>query len=308
MQFSFGLLISLGMSLPILTEGAIASSKQYRADSSEVAELAAKEISLPIELQLNTQIPNRDQSSYLLPIEHGVMFEGNANEMLVVYWDHIGTSATAEVELYDSDGQRVPYHHRSFYDIELSESDGRHHVFLLLKTGEHRLVFRVGDTKLPLISRDMRTPIPRPVYDVEHLLRLRVASYFERLMLAAHEHREQNRLEEALAMFTLAAEHRPDLPQPYMGRVAIFAERALATLEGNAPPLESMRLAFQSLEVEEQSLVISDLRRAAENYTAAISGGITTLGDFEPALLSHTADYLEMGVASDDLVEAIEGW
>lgn len=73
-------------------------------------------------------------------------------------------------------------------------------------------------------------------------------------------------------------------------------------------PLELMRLAFQSLEPEEQLLVILDLRRAGKNYTSAIAGGITTLGDFEPELLSHTADYLETGVASDDLVEAIEEW
>ena len=46
---------------------------------------AADDRVLPLELTINTHIPSRQQLSEVSPIEHEVVFEGNANGMIVVY-------------------------------------------------------------------------------------------------------------------------------------------------------------------------------------------------------------------------------
>ena len=67
--------------------------------------------------------------------------------------------------------------HRYFYDIELSESNGHHRVFLLPQTGEYRLVFGVSANKLPVPLPNSESPIPSPAYDVERTLRVRAEKY-----------------------------------------------------------------------------------------------------------------------------------
>lgn len=244
------------------------------------------------------------------PLRWEDTFVGHANERIVVYRETFEASPLERLELYDPDGLRVSSRYYP-YDLELSESDGQHWRFDLTKTGEYRLVFTVdpGD----LLGADAPFPsAPLPVFrwpleKLAYFLRVRVASYYERLVFQADEFSRDNRPEAALSLYSRAIDRCPNRPEPYMRRLRAYggiAYGSISVADGLAPT-DFITQLFQALDANSQAVVLSDLRRAAQNYHEIVESGADSFGEFEYQLLDELADFLETGTVSERLMEGI---
>lgn len=230
-----------------------------------------------------------------------ISFVGNENERVVAYWDTTDGSSAYDTRLFlfDEAGNEVAQSYLYPTGVNFDEMTGRRRSFLLPETGQYRLVMDLGF----YYSADTDAP-PR-----SYALNLRVAPYFERLMISVSERFEEEQYEAALPLLEKAITHQPDHPLPYFARVFILGQLALLNqsedflAEVEEMPLSSMYELFQTLTVQEQQQVIADLRRASEGYAAAVARGQVTTEqlEFDPSLLDESANFVETGEASDAL-------
>ena len=270
------------------------------------APLQAERVTCPTNhhalLRLETQITEAEG-----PLSWEGTFVGNANETVVLYWESFQQSPYERFELYDPQGIRVIGRYYPF-DLEPRELEGQHRRFDLLQTGEYRLVFTVDPG--PINSPDALPPVFLwPPEKLEYLLRVRVASYYERLMFHANQLTKDNRPEAALPIYALAIEQCPDRPQPYIGRLIAYGGIAHSTAHLEVQYLvttDYIETLFQSLDARSQAVVLSDLRQLAQTDRDEADGESQVLEGPDYQLFNEVADFLETGIVSDRLLEAIE--
>ncbi|MEO1387721.1 MAG: hypothetical protein AAFV85_10150 [Cyanobacteria bacterium J06634_6] len=232
-------------------------------------------------------------------------FTGTANEIVVVYWElDNGSYYYPEVELYDATGTAVDMDYNYPEEMFWEESDGRHVHFLLPTTGEYRLVFTSESVQAE--------------GDFDYLLRARVASYYERLMIAA----DNLSYEESLPLLALAIEQEPDLPAPYLQRLlgqaeilfeseafeARIAELAEINPAENPGVLyEAIYETFKTLDDESQAMAISDLRQVGRTFALAVRNGQTEAEGLPPEVFAGIADFLETGEPTDAITQLLFG-
>ncbi|MFK8182064.1 MAG: hypothetical protein AB8B99_01730 [Phormidesmis sp.] len=230
-------------------------------------------------------------------------FQGNANEMIVVYVDALqGSLYDTSMLLVDAEGQAVaskPSYHQG---LDLAETEGRHRIFLLPATGEYRLQFVPRTT-------DPEYYETYPPETIDYLLRVRLAPYAERLIILGSRMMDEGHYEEAIDIFVLAIEESPEQPLPYVGRLIATAEPFLKALDeeslfdGEEDVFEVVYRLFQDLTPEIQVQLISDMRQTGTKLEALIVNGKTTVeqADLDPAILLDGAVFLETGVVSETM-------
>ena len=250
-------------------------------------------------------------------------FVGNANELLVLYIEDNAESDSLEnnyspmiesiVELYSPAGQKLQERYDYPEDFDFQETEGSHLVFSLPETGTYRLVFEADTAS----KGGEAAP-------VDFLLKARVADYYERLLIFAHERFNQDRYEEALSFLDLATEQSPGRPASYLARVATYAEmlfeapdfyEQLDLIDTNSGDEEAVDAfialvyeRFSTLERNEQSTIVNDLRLLEGLYKRAIvNGEFEPETGFEPSLFADTANFLATGVPNDAIKQILFG-
>ncbi|MEM6452677.1 MAG: hypothetical protein AAF703_20465 [Cyanobacteria bacterium P01_D01_bin.105] len=250
-----------------------------------------------------------------LVVEREYTFRGKQNQMIVVYLEKSqGHPFNAAVTITDPTGRPVSAKNAYHDGLDLAETDGRHRVFLLPETGEYQISFS-GETYAAYyrIDGDETPPsIPEDARPDEYLLRIRLAPYVERLIILGSRMMNEERHEEALAMFTLAIEERPEQPLPYIGRAFSHVSPVFDSIDESTfetkDEFSVVYEAFQGLSPEIQLLVIEDLRQAGMTINALIAAGKTSESkiDINPDIFIEGVTFLETGVASESLREMIE--
>ena len=299
-------LLGIGLLLPAVARSA-ESTPEPRADDRAARSIAQGAVTSTSEAELSGIKIEEHLQAAENTLAREYSFAGNANEIIVVYWAS-EAARWADIRLLDSAGQGVSSYGSYPSYLQLSEIDGRHQMFFLPETGEYRLLV---DNRY-LYAANGEEPEPAAAEASAHLLRVRVASYYERLMLSAEDMLDDRRYEDSVRLFSLAVEHSPELPQPYVGRVIARGQEIYDTsgIDESAEDftiLAGFEQLYDQLAPEAQPLVLADLRQAAANYQAMIaSGQAPSEEDFDPALFSEVANFLETGVATDRLTEMVE--
>lgn len=290
-QLCLGLiLMSMGAIFPV------AAYANEAVDTAEVGQPARPAVSRAEPLNIEERLTQSGDEA--LTYEH--TFIGHENEIIVAYWNtEDASNYGVTFALYDQEGQPVP---DMYYpnDISINELDGRNIAYQLPSTGEYQFVFTVP---AELSGENKET--------IDYLLRLRVASFYERAMMMAIERLEEERFEESRTGFELAIAQRPESVMPYFGRlltVGLAALESTGMTEWEVLTLEGMEQLFQSLDADEQALVLSDMQQITQNFMTAVESGAVEADalDFEIALLDDVASYLKTGEASEALREAME--
>lgn len=298
------LALSVGLLLPN-TVYAIEPTVDGESESSAVRLAEGVVIRLD-EQGISQRFPGRSQEGEMRT--HEINFAGGENETVVVYWDSNAGSLTydSSVFLFDSAGQEVAQSAYYADGINFDEMTGRHRTFRLPSTGRYRLVL---ETNVYELNGDLAALEPE-----EYLLNLRVASYFERLMLHVGDLFDEEQYEAALLVLEQAIAHNPDHPLAYFARVYVMGQLALDNqpeeflTEAEENVFPSMYTLFQSLSSEEQQMVIDDLRRAGAGYAAVVERGETTVEmiGFDPVLFGAAADFVQTGTPADVLRDFVE--
>jgi len=290
-RFGFGLmLICIGATFPM------AAYANEAIDTNEASQLGEASTSRAARLDIEVTLSQTEDE----PLTYERTFSGNENEVVVAYWESNDFLHGSDVVLYDAVGQlvrEVDYPR----DILIDEFDGRSRAFLLPATGEYRFVFTsASEQSLGEVNEG------------EYLLRLRVASFYERAMMLAVERLDNDDFDGARSGFELAIEQRPESPMPYVGRLitmwyvtaAVFNEVGLP----ESHTLDGLYQLYQSLDAAEQATVLSDLQQIFVNFMAAVDAGVveTDTLDLDVSLIGDFADYLKTGEASEALRESIE--
>lgn len=237
-----------------------------------------------------------------------VTFSGNANEVVLLHLDNADRyPIPGTLELYGPTGKVLPGEYNYPDIVDFQEAEGLNLAFLLPETGEYRLV--LADEALNFGDETL---------DLSYRLRIRLADYYERLMMTAEIWLEQGRYEEAIGLFAQAVDDSPERPGAYLSRVLAYAEMLYETPEFNAR-LDELAFegdtsglfnliyeTFTTLETEEQSLIFSDLRQLEQLYVAAnlhergsANANGETEEEFDPALLGGLVEFLETGVPTE---------
>ena len=234
-------------------------------------------------------------------------FSGIENEIVVVYYETANNiSPFDDVELLmntsNSAGDELtPVFSRLYYpnDIDFSESEGRHVAFQLPETGEYSLNLDEVLTDSP-----------------ETLLKIRSASYYERLMIGAVEKQDRSEYDDAARLFGLAIAQKPDQPTPYSLRISTYVgkviensptQAALADVEDPADIIEIVHAGFLTLEADEQALVIDDFRQLARAFAIVVANGELEPDYFRADDLIGIADFLETGVSNEAVERVLFG-
>ena len=316
------------LSIGLLTPKAARSAEH---DSVSIASSQSQELvsQTPISQALTSQAIEASSVDINAQIEGAgditreYTFRGNANETVVAYWELLDRANDSDnvynflyyggVVLLDENGQAVQQEYAYPRGITLDEVKGRHSSFRLPATGEYRLVFSSQVSGFPELP-GFNTTESR-----NYLMRIRTADYHERLMLYVVDLLAEERFEEALSMLSMAISHKPDTPMAYYARVYITglmadAEQPDKRFETLGEGFEDERIEaiyelFQSLTPEQQSLVISDLRRAGELYGVAVEQGKITNEDigFEYTLFEEAIKFVQTGTPSEALREFVYG-
>ena len=294
-RFCLGLLlVSVGATLP---SAAYANEATSAAEPSQLSVSISRNMPLDVEERL---APTQGES---LTYEH--TFVGYENEVVVAYWEDVTSNRRyygAGVALYGADGQLLD---NAYYpsDIVLEELGGRNRAYRLPATGEYRFEFTV-----PAVADTAETDAAQ---NPEYLLRLRVASFYERAMMLAVGRLDDEQYEESRAGFELAIAQRPESPMPYLGRLVSVGGSALEAsgmTEMEIFSIEGVYALFQSLEPDEQSLVIADIEKIVQTGTAAIESGVVDADslDLDLPILVDIAEYFKTGEVSEALREMVE--
>jgi len=286
-RLCFGLML-MGM-------GAVFPAAAYANEVTEASEanlLVEPAISRAAPLDFEIRLTQSDAEA--LTYEHG--FSGYENEIVVAYWESDGLRYSSEIVLYDAVGQLVPEVDYPS-DIDINELEGRNQAYRLPATGEYRFVLTGSPNRL--------------LDESEYFLRLRVATFYERAMMLAVQRLDDEDLEASRLGFEMAIAQRPDSIMPYIGRlVTMWLKAAESTGLDDMEDftLERLSQLYQSLEADDQSLVLSDLQQVSTNFMSAVEAGVVEVDalDFDMSLLRDVSDYFETGEASEALQAAMQ--
>lgn len=229
-------------------------------------------------------------------------FSGRENEMVVIYVAINGDYRPAEADLLlSSNGELALVQRHAYYppSIDLNESAGSHIAYRLPETGEYTL--RLGG--------DLTG-------DVESLVRIRSASYYERLMMAADEKQSMGLYDDASRLFGLAIAQRPEQPTPYSSRIELYigkvienssVQEDLLAVEEPSEIIEIIHTAFLTLEEREQNLMIDDFVQVARAYEIAIANGSVNADDFNPVDLAGISEFLQTGISNGAVERVLFG-
>lgn len=281
------------------------------ASAAMVAEVETEQLSVETAVA-GVDIEERLESNAGM-IAREYTFAGNANEVIVLYVENyeIGSDAPKVLNLYGPTGQQIFEHYDYPEDMDFVETEGTHRVFLLPETGSYRLQFEAEAMAVE------GTPTP-----IDFLLKVRVADYFERLMISAYEEFNEERYEETLSLLALATEQSPSSPASYWGRIFTYAEILFESPDFYAQ-IEALNANFETAEAEDrlfsliherfmtlgetaQSSVIKDLRLLEGLYKRAIANGDTE-AELEPELFVEVATFLETGVSNAAIRQLLFG-
>lgn len=224
-------------------------------------------------------------------LRHEYTFTGRENDLIVVYTESSDEENRGiYAELYDEDGQLIDTERNYEQETDLTEFRGRHWAFLFPTTGTYRLVVFAYENGFPTESGR----------DREYLLRVRVASEYEQLMVAASDMIDFELFQDALDLFTRAIEQRPDQPLPYFGRMYSQANLALVAAglrKGDVEGPQGMYQLFQLVDADVQRQVLADLQKAQDTLIAIMAQENLTEDalDVDLAFMSAIAQYFTTG-------------
>ena len=299
-------LLAIGIGLLTPTASHTIEPLSYEPSSqSSLAQTAVTSAAFP---RLDEQGFNeRIQSDGQTPYE--ITFRGSENELVTVYYNAINgiSSHGARVHLYlEATGEEIYTNERYIRETNLDELEGHHRTYRLPTTGEYRLAFHGN-----LLRHQENEPALK-----EYLLKLRVAPYFERLMMHINKLFIEDEYEAVMPFLAEAIAQQPDHPLPYFSRA--FAQGAIAwnnqpdefieQIDEDRPA--ALSVLFESLSAEEQQQLLSDLRRTSENYLQLVEVGHSPAEElgFEPRRFAELADYLETGTLSEEIRDLINSY
>lgn len=230
--------------------------------------------------------------------EHRYTFQGNENELVVIYYESTPDYFAAyyhDISLQTASGRQVGVD-SNFYGTQFSfeEQDGRHQMFLLPETGEYELVVKPGH----IFQEDIA------VQQQSYILKVRIADALERFLIAGnHKFIEEDYLA-AADLFSQAASYAPDQAGPYIGRLLAHASYAFYlddSVSNSVSGTEGFQIIYDRLSPEQKSTVLADLRSIESLLQAVIESGESDLDGFDPQLAEDMAIYLETGIASEPL-------
>lgn len=302
----FSLLLSLSIGLPT------AAVAMPSAQANEANESVGNQITAPSSLfNLEERIEHIGES-----VQREYTFTGSAGEYIVAYAERLdGTPYIGEFKLYNTGGLLIPAGPDYPDDIDFSELEGRHTVFTLPETGEYRLVFSSDINALsvlltieaPTDSAEPEEQAP-PSEPFNYLLRMRVATDYERFMISGVQLLDNAEYEAARSFFTQAINESPDLPLAYVGRLISYGFPIVDTVEldGIDEKLfwNVIYEAFLTLDEDVQMLLISDFKQVEATYTAAIEQGQPPISGFDGRFFAEVAAFLETGIPSDYLEDS----
>lgn len=219
-------------------------------------------------------------------------FTGSENDLIVVYWESSDEeNRGVYAELYDDAGQLIEAGRNYEKGTDFSEFRGRHRTFLLPQSGSYRLVFGAyGDDGFATDPSEGR----------EYLLRVRVATEYDQVMVSASEAMKLDSFEEAVAMFSQAIAQRPGQPLPYFGRMfaqAGLVQEAAGLTENDVRGPEDLYKLYQAMDVETQQQVLSDLQQVEAAIVGVMESEKLTEEDLEldVELFGAIAQYFKTG-------------
>ncbi|MEL6493070.1 MAG: hypothetical protein AAFQ95_24220 [Cyanobacteria bacterium J06621_3] len=318
---SLSLLIGTGlMSLPAFANPD-ASTVAHRPVPLSVTEASAiaqtpdnETISIPTDTR-NTisptttseiKVEERFVLSYDTPSQEYV-FTGNANEIAVVYFEEKdGREYWADTQLYAPSGQLVNRAARYPDGLNFAESEGLHRTFQLPETGEYRFTLAADTYIDEYTSSDEQDP-----RSLVYALKIRVASYEERLIIHGADLMNEERYQAAILVFNQAIAYNPNIPISYFNRAIAYAGLAMEAnniAESSINGLDDLYMLFQAIEPENQALVASDVRQLGQRLIDAIARNEVTAEQVEidPQVFVELASFFETGERSETLTELIE--
>lgn len=285
-QRSIGLLVFLGLLCPMATY-----AQQSQRVSPEETEVLNNQ-SVPSKVDIEEQI-ELDESVDYGDLIRDYTFTGSANDLIVVYWNaDRGSDYGASVSLYDAEGYAIEEGDDYSEAIDFSEFKGVHRTFLLPATGTYRLaLMRKPADDLLFLDNEIAS---------SYLLRVRVASEYEQLLVSATGLMDNEQWQDALELFSMAIAQAPDQPLPYIGR--LFSQAGIATDEANIEEYEisgpeELYALYKTQEPSVQAQIISDLKAFEETMTVVMAEENLTEEelDIELAFFNAIAQYLETG-------------
>ncbi len=236
-------------------------------------------------------------------------FTGNANDLIVAYWNaDNGVNYGASVSLYGDEGNVIDEGGDYSEAIDFSEYNGRHRTFLLPATGTYRLAFsrQPANYQLSMDGEAVSDNVS------SYLLRVRAASDYERLTVFANASVDEERWQDALDMFTAAIAQSPDQPFPYIGRLWSQGGLALDGMgldEFNVTGPEDLYALYETLDASAQAQVIFDLKKFEETMAVVMDEENLTEDelDIELAFFSAIAQYFETGEQPEYLRSLVTG-
>ena len=241
-------------------------------------------------------------------------FTGSENEIIVMYVEQDLDYGEPEVTLLvDSGsaglGEPVPVQNKLYYppSIDFNEMGGRHIAFRLPETGTYLL---------SIDGANFLREGSAIAASSDALLRLRSASFYERLMIGVERELASIRYDEAARLAGLAIAQRPDLPMPHIARIRIYIEKVLIDdsliegiygLEEPTEIVEEIYAAFLTLERDEQAAMIDDFRQVAAIYQDATESGAVDIdslsfGNALPTDFEKIAEFLQTGEVSETIL------
>ncbi len=296
MQRSIGLLVLLGFLFPTA-----ARSLEYKqtgtlqAESEIVSgdEPSVEAVPSGVNIEERVQLEASDEESRLVG---EYTFSGNANDLIVAYWDaddgsHYGVSPV----IYDFEGNIVDGGGRYLESFNFSEYRGANKKFALPAMGTYRIVFTAYSDGYS--SAHSVTEVP----DVtNYLLRVRVASSYEQHLVSARDSLDNEQYQQSFELFSAAISEKPNEPSPYMGRLYSQAGLAIEQTELEEDDISTptdLYALYSRLDASAQAQVIFDLKAFEKAVAAAMEKENLTEKDLgiELELFSAIAQYFETG-------------
>ncbi|MGD1864040.1 MAG: hypothetical protein ACFB0D_05755 [Phormidesmis sp.] len=305
-------LLGMGLFFPAISQSATPVMESESAPDTEdgLSQIASEPTvgnSVDVELRLEPQADGVTGGE--------ITFNGNTNEVIVVLIEQEGRSLPFSkfIDLYQPSGEKV-IGRQNYPDFMTFDSVGAYgRTFLLPETGDYRLVVSSGIPE----SDSNNSSIP----DVEYVMQVRNATYYERLLMSAETLANEDNYEAALSRLMLAIEDSPEIPAAYMYRLGTHAE-ILYELPGFESRLNGLDFegddnveqferdlfaliyeTFLMLPAENQAVIVGDLRQLNGLYEGAIASGELdpSEDEFDGVSFSGIADFLETGVPTDTL-------
>ncbi len=295
-------LLGVSLSLP---EAVHSVEPMPAAEASQAVSTPASLAIVNIEEQITSQADGR--------VDSELVFTGSANERVVISIerkDGLPPYLSAKI-IYGADEEIVSLQRNYPSAMSFDDYRGYYRTFLLPETGEYRLALSAEPM---IVNRDTSS-----VVDTEYVVKIREATYYERLVIAANDMVAEKHYEDALASLSLAVEDSPEIPAAYMSRIFAYGKMLYESTELKAQFNEIdldvideqvvngvfalVYDAFLTLDAEDQSVVVSDLRQLNELYGAAIATGEIELGEDDIGAMPFDgmADFLETGVPTETM-------